>query len=147
MKMLNMNSTRNYLWYVERMCLHTWNFGKISYNFIIYESGVGNRQDGLFTMNMDEHIHMWNHGIELYNTRSHLVADADVLHNKWWQIISFSFVYNMRPNPMHYLFSATIWTYCTIASSAKICSLSSKQYIISISHWRNHNVTVWRRHG
>jgi len=68
------------------MYLHTWNFGKISYDCIIYESGIGNRLDGLFTMlNMEEHIHMWNHAIELYNTRSHLVADADVLHNRWWQ--------------------------------------------------------------
>ena len=65
------------------MCLHTWNFGKTSYDFIVYGSGVENRLDGLFTMlNMDEHIHMWNHTIELYNTRSHLVADADVLHNR-----------------------------------------------------------------
>jgi len=64
------------------MCLHTWNFGKISYDSIVYESGIESRLDGLFTMNMDEHIHMWNHTIELYNTRSHLVADADVLHNR-----------------------------------------------------------------
>ena len=62
------------------MCLHTWNCRKISYDFIIY--GNGNRLDGLFTMNMDEQIHMWIHAIVLYNTRSPLVADADVLHNK-----------------------------------------------------------------
>jgi len=76
--MLNIDSTRDHLQYVERMCLHTWNFGKTSYDFIIY--GSGNRLDGFFTMNMDEHIRMWIHAIELYNTRSHLVADADVLH-------------------------------------------------------------------
>ena len=62
------------------MCLHTWNFEKTSYDFNIYENG--NRLDGLFTMNMDEHIHMWIHAIELYNTRSHLITDADVLHNR-----------------------------------------------------------------
>jgi len=128
------------------MCLHTWNFGKTSYDFIVYGSGVGNRLDGLFTMlNMEEHIHMWNHAIELYNTRSHLVTDADVLHNRWWQIISFSFVYNMRPNPMHCLFSAQIWTYCT-SESSNILTFSN-QNIISISHRRNHNVTVWCRQG
>jgi len=81
-KMLNIDSTRNHLQYVERMCLHTWNFGKISYDFIVCKSGIENRLDGLFTMlNMDEHIHMWIHAIKLYNTRSHLVADADVLYN------------------------------------------------------------------
>ena len=65
------------------MCLHTWNFRKISYDFIVYGSEVENRLDGLFTMlNMEVHIHMWNHTIELYNTRSHVVTDADVLHNR-----------------------------------------------------------------
>jgi len=63
----------------ECACTHG-TLGKTSYDFIVY--GNGNRLDGLFTMNMDEHIQMWIHAIELYNTRSHLVADADVLHNK-----------------------------------------------------------------
>ena len=44
-------------------------------------------------------------------------------------------------------FSAQIWTYCTIGSSAKIFSLSSNQNIISTIHRRNHNVTAWRRQG
>jgi len=65
----------------EYACTHG-TLGKISYDVIVYESGIENRLYGLFTMSMDEHIHMWIHAIELYNTRSHLETDADVLHNK-----------------------------------------------------------------
>jgi len=137
------------------MCLHTWNFRKISYDFIVYGSGVENRLDGLFTMlNMDEHNHMWNNMESWHMIVQYAIPSATSLDI---QMRTYCTVVDNKSIHSH-LCTICDAIRCTVFFSAhryghialvdhQIFSLSSNQYIIPTSHWRNHNVTVKCRQG
>jgi len=80
-KMLNSNSTRSHLYYVERMCLHTGNFGTISYDFVAYETWIENRLNGLFTVLNNGWAYQY---LESWHGCTCTICDAI-----WWQMRTY----------------------------------------------------------